>query len=52
MGEEKTYYLWIDKKKDDLNIVDIIPSEKDDKDFYKIEDNIFQVINFPNMFLL
>ncbi|SIT21587.1 hypothetical protein SAMN05421786_109131 [Chryseobacterium ureilyticum] len=34
MGEEKTYYLWIDKKKDDLNIVDIIPSEKDDKAFY------------------
>ncbi|MDR6465904.1 MULTISPECIES: hypothetical protein [Chryseobacterium] len=34
IGEEKTYYLWIDKKKDDLNIVDIIPSEKEDKAFY------------------
>lgn len=34
LREEKTYYLWVDKKKDDLNIVDIIPSEKDDKSFY------------------
>jgi len=32
--EEVTYYLWIDKKKDDFNIVDIIPNEKEDKAFY------------------
>jgi hypothetical protein len=31
--EEKTYYLWINKKKDDFKIVDIIPGE-DDKKFY------------------
>lgn len=32
--EEKTYYLWINKKKDDFNIVDIIPQEKENKAFY------------------
>jgi len=31
--EEQTFYLWINKKKDDFNIVDIIPKE-DDKKFY------------------
>jgi hypothetical protein len=30
----KTYYLWIDKEKDDFNIVDIIPEEKENKAFY------------------
>ncbi|WP_294211423.1 hypothetical protein [uncultured Chryseobacterium sp.] len=32
--EEQTFYLWIDKKKDDFNIVNIIPEEKDNKAFY------------------
>jgi hypothetical protein len=32
--EKKTYYLWIDKEKDDFNIVDIIPEEKENKAFY------------------
>uniref|UniRef100_A0AAU6WT01 Uncharacterized protein n=1 Tax=Chryseobacterium endophyticum TaxID=1854762 RepID=A0AAU6WT01_9FLAO len=33
-GEDKTYYLWINKEKDDFNIVDIIPEEKENKAFY------------------
>jgi hypothetical protein len=36
-GEDKTYYLWIDKEKDDFNIVDIIPEEKENKAFYESE---------------
>ena len=32
-GEEKNFYLWVDKKKDSYKIVDIVPSEKDKK-FY------------------
>lgn len=31
--EEKTYYLWMNKKKDTFNIVNILPQE-DDKKFY------------------
>ena len=32
--EEKNFYLWIDKKNDDFKIVDIIPNEKSNKQFY------------------
>lgn len=32
--EEVNYYLWINKKKDDFKIVDIIPNEKGNKQFY------------------
>ncbi len=32
-GEQKNYYLWVNKKKDDYKIVSIVPSEKD-KQFY------------------
>lgn len=30
-GEQKNYYLWVDKKKDDYKIVDIVPSAEDKK---------------------
>lgn len=32
--EETNYYLWVNKKKDEFKIVDIIPNEKEDKKFY------------------
>ncbi|WP_419868571.1 hypothetical protein [Chryseobacterium sp. CT-SW4] len=46
LNEEKTYYLWIDKKKDDFQIVDIIPGE-DDKKFYASLKQYLPNYKFP-----
>lgn len=49
-GETKNYYLWVNRKKDEYEIVDIVPSEKDKK-FYATLKQYLPKYKFETKFM-